>query len=100
MMYRRVFAPLLVAALLACLALPVWADQVKGRIAGVRPDTKEVVVTESFKNWKFELTKESRISINGRDATLSELRSGDEAVVTFEREGQRLIAGMIRCKRQ
>lgn len=73
---------------------------VKGRVAAVRPDKNELVVSENVKNWTFQLTGDSKIHLNDRDAKLSELQAGDDAQVAFTRQGQKLIADVVRCIRK
>jgi len=93
-------AALLSLTLLACLALPALAEEVKGKVAAVQPDKSQVVVTEGFKNWVFKVTPGCRIFLNDRESKLTELRAGDEALVTFSREGEKLSASIVRCMRK
>jgi len=74
--------------------------EVKGKITAVRPDKSELVVSESLKSWTFQMAKDSKVYINDREAKLSELQAGDEAAVVFDRQGQRLIATMVRTTRK
>ena len=73
---------------------------VKGKITAVRPDTREVVLAENRKNWTFQLAPDGKVFINDRESQLVDLRAGDDAVVTFDHEGQLLVANSIRCTRK
>jgi len=76
------------------------ALDVKGKVTAVRPEKNELTVSENVKSWTFELTKGAKVTINDRDSKLSEVQAGDDAVVTFEREGQKLFASAVHLKRK
>lgn len=75
-------------------------QEVKGKITAIRTDKNEVVVSENIKNWTFQLAAGGSVSINGRESKLGELQPGDNATVTFDRQGDRLLASAIRCRRE
>lgn len=66
----------------------------------MRPEKNEFVVSGNVKDWIFELARNGVVLIDGREGTLSDLRAGDDAVVTFERHGQQLLASAVRCTRK
>jgi hypothetical protein len=72
----------------------------KGKITAVRPEKNEVVVSENVKNWTFQLAKDGKVFMNDRESKLSDLKAGDDAIVTFDRQGQQLLASVIRCTRK
>jgi hypothetical protein len=72
---------------------------VKGKITTVRPENREIVLTENLKTWTFQLAKDGKVFINDREVQLSDLHAGDDAIVTFDHEGQQLLASIIRCTR-
>ena len=76
------------------------AIDVKGKVTAVRPEKNELTVSENVKSWTFELAKGAKVSINDRDSKLSEVQPGDDAIVTFDRDGQKLIANAVHCKRK
>jgi hypothetical protein len=101
MSQRKQFAVgLLVVALLLGLALPVMADQLKGKLAGVNVEKNQIVVTENFKNWTFTLDRDAQVFLNDRQSKLQDLQAGDEAIITFTRQGERLSASVVRCMRK
>jgi hypothetical protein len=73
---------------------------VKGKITAVQPEKNEFVISENIKNWRFQLAKGGQVLVNERPSTLSDLRAGDDATVTFERQGQQLIASVVRSTRK
>jgi len=90
----------LVVVFLLSLPLPLLADQLTGKIASVAPEKREFVVTENFKNWTFQLARDGKIFLNGRESSLFELQAGDTAIITFTREGERLMASSVQCMRK
>src|SRR5947208_1451159 len=72
---------------------------VKGKITAVRPQKNEFVVSENVKNWTFQLAKDGKVVINDRDSKLADLQPGDDATVTFDRQGQQLLASVVRATR-
>jgi hypothetical protein len=73
---------------------------VSGRVAGVRPEKNEFVVSENVKDWTFRLATGGKVFINDREGTISDLQVGDAAAVTFDRQGRDLIASMVRATRK
>lgn len=72
----------------------------KGTVTAVRPAKNEFVLSENVKNWTFQLVKDGQVYLNDREVSLSELRAGDEASVTFTRQGQQMLASMVRATRK
>jgi hypothetical protein len=72
----------------------------KGKITEVRPEKNELVVSENIKNWTFELAKGCKIFVNDVESKLADLRAGDDATVTFDRKGEKLIATTVRATRK
>ena len=97
---KPVLAATLALVLLAGIVLSVQAAQLKGKVAAVRPEKNEFVLTENFKDMTFEVTSQTKIAINGRDAGLAEMKAGDLAVVDFDRQGRKLIATAVQCTRK
>jgi len=97
---KMLLVGVLVLALLAGLTLPLMAMDATGRIARVSPAKSEFVLTENVKDLTFQLAKGAKISINAKEGTLADLRAGDEATVTYTRDGQKLIASVVRCTRK
>jgi hypothetical protein len=94
------FAGLLIVALLAALTMPILAADAKGRIVKVRPDKNEIVLTENLKDLTVRLNKDGRVLINDKESKLADVRAGDQATVTYTRQGQQLNASLVRCTRK
>ena len=72
-----------------------------GKISDVRPDKNEIVVSENLTNWTVQLARDGKVFINDHESKLADLRAGDDATVTFDRQGpQLLIASVIRSTRK
>jgi hypothetical protein len=97
---QMVFAGALILALLAGLTMPILAADAKGRIASVRPDKNEFALTENVTDLTFQLNKDGKVFINDKESKLADLRAGDEAAVTYTRQGQQLNASVVRCIRK
>jgi hypothetical protein len=76
------------------------ALDVRGKIVAVQPDKNEIVVSENVKSWTFQLAKDGTVFINDRPSKLADLQAGDDAVVTFDRQGEQLLASVIRSTRK
>jgi hypothetical protein len=72
-----------------------------GKIKTVDADKNEFVVTDSNnKQWTFTLGKDAKILINDKEAKLADLQADNEVTITYEKEGNRLMASMVRCTRK
>jgi hypothetical protein len=76
------------------------ALQAKGRIVGVNPEKSEFVLTENFDDMTFKMEKGGTITINGQASKLADLKGGDQATVEYTKQGQTLLATMVRCTRK
>jgi hypothetical protein len=75
------------------------AADIKGRITAVRPEKKELTVSENVQNWIFKMAPESKVFINDQEGKLADLRVGDDAVVSFNRQGPDMIASVVHATR-
>jgi hypothetical protein len=74
--------------------------EMTGRVMAVRHAANELVVSENVKSWTFHLAKDARVFINDRAGTLAEVQAGDTATVNSHRQGDKLIATMVRSTRK
>lgn len=74
-------------------------QDVKGKITAIRLDQRKLNVAADQKTWTFQLARDGRVSVDGRESQFSDLRVGDEASVTYDHEDSVLIASSIRCNR-
>jgi hypothetical protein len=73
---------------------------IKGKVTAVRPEKNELVVSENVKNWTFRLARDAKVIINDQESKLADVQPGDDAVVSFDRQAQLLIASTVRCTRK
>jgi hypothetical protein len=67
--------------------LPV-SEQTKGKIQGVYLDKHELTLVDNTGvNWKFHVSKNCKVFLNDKEAALTDLRNGDEAIVAHETRG-------------
>jgi topoisomerase IA-like protein len=86
----------------AARAATLAAEQSKGTIQAMPLDKNELILKDS-KGTKmtFFLSKNCKVFINDKEAKLSDLRTGDEASVTYEQQGfVPMVAVEIRCARR
>jgi len=98
--HQKSVATVLALILLMGAASPLLADAIQGKIASVDIEKNQVVVTENFKNWTFQVSQDGQVFLNDRPCKLGELQAGDNASVTFTRQGERLLASVVRCTRK
>lgn len=75
-------------------------QDVKGKITEIRMAKNEIVLSENFKSWTFQLAKDGKVFINDREGRLADLLVGDHASVSFDRQREVLIASVIRSYRK
>jgi hypothetical protein len=82
-------------------SLTVTLAETAGKIKTVDADKNEFVITDSNnKQWTFTLAKDAKVLINDKEGKLSDLQADNEVTITYEKEGNRLMASMIRCTRK
>jgi biopolymer transport protein ExbD len=97
---KLVVAMAAVAFVLA-LALPVLADEIKGTVKLVTPDKNELVVTDqNQKDMTVQVKPDCKIFHGDKEAKLADLQAGEEVTITCQKEGEKLVASEIRCKKK
>ena len=90
----------LVVVLLLGLTMPVMAADAQGKVKTIDADKNTFVMTDANnKNWTFELTKECKVTINDKESKLSDLKADDRVAITYEKEGEKLLASAVRATR-
>ncbi len=93
---------LVVLALAFVLALtaPALAEDAKGTIKSVTADKNEFILTDNLgKDQTFHLDAKGKVLINDKESTLSDLKKGDEATVTWENKNGKMTASQVTVKR-
>jgi hypothetical protein len=99
--FSTLFLGVLSVALMLALSVPAVAAEAKGTIKTVTADKNEFVMTDAnAKDWTIHLAKEGKVLINDKAGKLSDLQASDEVAVTYEKDGDKLVASEIRCKRK
>jgi len=90
-----------VVGLVLGLTLPALAAEAKGKIKSVDGLKFELVVTDtSAKDWSFQVNRDAKVFLNDEASTLADLKAGDEATVTYTKEGEKMNASEIRVTRR
>jgi hypothetical protein len=96
-----IFAAVVALAFLGMSALPALAADAKGKVKSVTADRAELVmVDDAAKNWTITAAKDCKVKVNDTDSKLEDLQAGDEITVTYEKDGDRLVARSIRATRK
>ena len=95
----KFFLALLTLATLLALTSPGWAaeEPTRGTIQSVSADKHQLVMTDrNGKSWTFHVMEQAPIFIpNEASARLSELKTGDDVSLLYEKKGDQLQAGAI-----
>ena len=82
------------------LTAPVLADEAQGTIKSVAADKNEIVLTDSLgKDQTFHAAAKCKVHIGDKEGTLSDLKKGDQATITFDSKNGKMTATEIRVKR-
>jgi hypothetical protein len=91
----------LTLVLIVGLATPVLAAETKGKIKSVSADKNQFVFTDQDgKDWTFDVDKDAKIRLADKDLKLDDLKAGQEVTVTYEKQGDKLIAKEVRGEKK
>jgi hypothetical protein len=100
----KVLIALLAVALLFGLTLQLQAageDKTEGKIKSTTVSKNEFVLTDNNdKNWTFDMDPKCKVYVNDKDADIKDLKEGDHVFVTYFKQGTKLLATKITCKRK
>src|SRR5712664_1357211 len=83
------------------LATPILAAETKGKIKSVAAEKNQFVFTDQDnKEWTFELDKNGKVRLANKALKLEDLKAGDEVTITYEKQGDKLIAKEIVCEKK
>jgi len=95
--FPKVLVIVLVVGGLLALATPASAAETKVTIKSVDSDKREIVCKDKDgKEWTFMMEKSGKVQLADKEGKLNELKAGDEVTVTYDKEGDKLIAREIR----
>jgi Cu/Ag efflux protein CusF len=82
------------------MVAPVLAEEAQGTIKSVAADKNELVLTDNLgKDQTFHAAAKCKVFIGEKEGTLSDLKKGDQATVTFESKNGKMTASEIRVKK-
>src|SRR5262245_33536998 len=99
-MLRRL-APVFALVAVFTLAATAWAIDAKGKVKSVAADKNEFVMTDADgKDWTITCAKDAKIQVNAKDAKLADLQANDEVQISYEKEGDKLVATSVKATRK
>jgi hypothetical protein len=91
----------LVLGALIGFVTPALAAEATGKIKSVTADKNEFVFTDKDgKDWTFQMDANAKIQLGTKDIKLNDLKAGDQVTVTYDKQGDKLIAKEVVCKRE
>jgi hypothetical protein len=76
------------------------AAETTGKVHSVLAENKDIVLKGVVSNTTYHLQKDSSIFINGKQSKFSELRPEDQVRITYERQGDQLMAIEVAATRK
>jgi Cu/Ag efflux protein CusF len=70
-------------------------EEAVGKVRETFADKRELIIKGTVKDTTYELTKDATLWIGGKKAALTDLRQGDEVLITYERRGDHLMANDV-----
>ena len=99
-MLRRL-APVFALVAVFALAGSAWAIDAKGKVKTVSSDKNEFVMTDADgKSWTITVAKDAKIQVNAKDAKLADLQADDEIQISYEKDGDKLVASSVKATRK
>jgi hypothetical protein len=90
------FLGLLVVALFLGFATVAMAEDAKGKV--VSAEGTKLVVDVDGKSVTFSVGDKAKVSIGGKEGKLGDLKKGDEVIVVYKKEGDKMIASEVTKK--
>jgi hypothetical protein len=95
------FAQVLALVAVFALVTAAAAADAKGKIKTVTADKNQfVMVDETGKNWTINVATDAKVRLNDKDSRLSDLQADDEIQVTYEKDGEKMVASSVRATRK
>jgi len=83
------------------LAGSAAAAESRGKIRSVTPDKNELIMNDSEgKAWTIQAAKDCKITLNDKEFKFADLQRDDEVQINYEKDGNRLVASVIRASRK
>ncbi len=76
------------------------AKEERGTVHDIYADKREITLKGVIKNTTYELEKNGGVWVNGKQAALSDIRAGDDILITYQQKGDRNVAACIVAMRK
>jgi len=76
------------------------AQEASGAVKSILAEKKEVIVKGLVKDTTYELNKDATILIQGKQASIKEIREGDNVWITYVQKGNHNMATLVRAERK
>ena len=77
------------------------AAEAKGKVKTVSADKNEFVMNDADgKAWTIHAGKDCKFTVNNKQGKLSDLQANDEVQITYQKEGEKLVASAVRVTRK
>ena len=77
------------------------AAEAKGKVKTVSADKNQFVMTDADgKTWTIHAAKDCKLTLNNKQAKLGELQADDQVQITYQKEGEKLVASAVRATRK
>jgi hypothetical protein len=97
----RRFAPVLALAFVFALVTAAYAADAKGKIKSVTADKNQFVMADDTgKSWTISVATDAKVRLNDKESKLADLQSDDEVQVTYEKDGDKMVASSVRATRK
>jgi Cu/Ag efflux protein CusF len=91
----------LALAFVCVCARTATAADAKGKIKSVTAERSEIMlVDDASKTWTVVLAMDCKFRVNDLDSKIEDLQAGDEITITYEKDGDRLVAWSVRATRK
>jgi formylmethanofuran dehydrogenase subunit C len=71
------------------------AQETSGTVNDIYGDKREITLKGTIKNTTYELKKGGTVYVDGKAAALTDIRAGDQVLITYEARGDRLVANDV-----
>jgi hypothetical protein len=97
----RRFAPLLALGFAFALVTSAYAADAKGKVKTVTADKGQFVMADDTgKNWTINVASDAKVRLNDKESKLADLQADDEVQITYEKDGDKMVASSVRATRR
>jgi len=76
------------------------AKEASGTVGDIFSDKNEITIKGVLKNTTYEMNKSGTIWLNGQKSALTDIRAGDNVLLTYEQKGDRYVVNCVRAARK